>query len=93
MTNPRLSVDAMCTFSWPFEQELALWSELGVRHAGLLINKVDDAPERKLKQLDDAGIRISTLIVGGFELADRASWSATAAKQREAIDMVAEHRG
>jgi sugar phosphate isomerase/epimerase len=91
--NPRLSIDSMCTFTWPFEQELALWSELGVRHVGLLINKVDDAPERKLKQLDDAGIRISTLIVGGFQLADRSNWAATQAAQRAAIDMVAEHRG
>jgi hypothetical protein len=83
----------MCTFSWSFEQELTLWSDMGVRHVGLLINKVADAPERKLKQLDDAGIRISTLIVGGFQLADRSTWAANQAAHREAIDMVAEHGG
>lgn len=93
MTNPRLSVDSMCTFAWPFEQELALWKELGVRHAGLLINKVDDDPDRKLKQLDEAGIRIATLIVGGFNLADRSSWEATRETHRQAIDMVAAYRG
>ena len=38
MTHPRLSVDAMSSFGWSFDQDLALWTDLGVRHAGLLIS-------------------------------------------------------
>jgi sugar phosphate isomerase/epimerase len=93
MTNPCLSVDSMCTFTWSFEQELALWKELRIRHAGLLISKVADDPERKLGQLDHAGIRIATLIVGGFNLADRSTWEANRETHRQAIDMVAARAG
>ncbi|MFM5907386.1 MAG: sugar phosphate isomerase/epimerase family protein [Novosphingobium sp.] len=87
--NPRLSVDAMCSFRWSFEQDLALWSSLGVRHAGLLISKIADAPQQRMEQLRDAGIGCSTLIVGSYDLASPASWDATRASHREAIDLVA----
>lgn len=93
MTHPRLSVDAMCTFRWPFERELALWKDLGVRHAGLLMNKIADDPERHLGALDDAGIRISTLITGGFRLAAPETWDVTREAQKAMIDMVAAHGG
>jgi len=92
MINPRLSVDAMCSYSWSFARERSLWIDMGLRHAGLLANKVAQDPAG-LAELDAAGIRISTLITGGFNLADRASWDATRAMQREAIDIVADHGG
>lgn len=87
--NPRLSVDAMCSFRWSFEQDLALWTSLGVRHAGLLISKISDAPQQRMRQLQDAGIGCSTLIVGGYDLAVPASWEAARDGHREAIDLVA----
>jgi sugar phosphate isomerase/epimerase len=90
--NPRLSVDAMSSFAWSFARERALWIDMGVRHAGLLINKVLADPAG-LDELDAAGIGISTLITGGFNLADRSSWDATRAAQKTAIDLVADHQG
>ncbi|QSR19658.1 sugar phosphate isomerase/epimerase [Novosphingobium sp. KA1] len=93
MVHPRLSVDAMCSFQWPFERELALWKDMGVRHAGILMNKIVDAPESKLAALDDADIRISTLITAGFQLADPSSWDATRDVHRTMIDLVADHSG
>jgi sugar phosphate isomerase/epimerase len=93
MMHPRLSVDAMCSFQWPFERELALWKDMGVQHAGLLMNKVADDPERHLDALDDAGIHISTLITAGFQLGDPASWSSTRAVHRAMIDLVASRKG
>lgn len=92
MINPRLSVDAMCTFSWPFARERAVWLDMGLRHAGLLHNKVRDDPAG-LDELDAAGMGISTVITGAFDLADRSSWEATRALQREAIDLAAAHYG
>ncbi|HEX7873797.1 MAG TPA: hypothetical protein VF475_12860, partial [Sphingobium sp.] len=68
MTHPRLSVDAMCTFRWPFERELALWSDMGLRHAGLLANKLEPDPVASMARLGSAGIRCSTLITGSFDL-------------------------
>jgi len=92
MTHPRLSVDAMCSFSWPFAREVALWREMGVRHAGILSNKVAAEPEQ-LGVMDAAGIHISTLITGGFNLADRSSWDSTRVGHRAMIDIVAAHKG
>jgi sugar phosphate isomerase/epimerase len=91
--HPRLSIDAMCTFKWSFEQDLALWRDLGVRHAGLLGNKLADAPEAKMARLDAAGIRASTIIAASFNLSDPASWEATAAEHKAVIDLAAEHGG
>lgn len=91
--HPRLSIDAMCTFKWSFEQDLALWRDLGVRHAGLLGNKLADAPEVKMARLDAAGIRASTIIAASFNLSDPASWEATVAEHKAVIDLAAEHGG
>ena len=84
--HPRLSIDAMCTFKWSFDQDLALWTDLGIRHAGLLGNKLADAPEAKMAQLDAAGIRdewdaVMHRFSGGYRLGPpahehRCSWVA-----------------
>lgn len=93
MVHPRLSVDAMSSFRWPFEREFALWKDMGVRHAGLLMNKIEGDADRYLKAMDEAGIAISTLITGGFDLADPSSWDASRDQQRRMIDLVADHAG
>ena len=93
MTNARLSVNAMCTYSWPFERDLALWRDMGLEHAGLLIAKLGDQPGARMQELTDAGIRASTLITECFDLADPSTWDKTRAVHRQAIDLVAEHKG
>jgi sugar phosphate isomerase/epimerase len=93
MTHPRLSVDAMCTFPWSFEQDLALWSSMGIRHAGLLISKLSIDPDAKMARLTAAGIRASTLITEQFDLSAPETWDATRAAHRFAIDLVAGHGG
>jgi sugar phosphate isomerase/epimerase len=87
--NPRLSVDAMCSFNWTFEQDLALWSDMGIRHAGLLISKLGDDPAARLAELTAAGIGCSTLIAECFELREPGTWDATRTAHRKAIDLVA----
>ena len=91
--HPRLSVDAMCTFRWSFDQDFALWSDLGVRHVGLLGAKMRDDPEGKMQQLAGAGIRTSTFITGAFDLRNPDSWEETHASHRAAIDLMARHGG
>lgn len=93
MTNARLSVDAMCSFTWTFDQDLAFWRELGVKHAGLLISKLGDDPAARLAELTAAGIGCSTLITECFELREPETWDATRAAHRKAIDLVAEIGG
>jgi sugar phosphate isomerase/epimerase len=93
MIHPRLSVDAMCSFSWSFDQDLALWTDMGVRHAGLLISKLGDDPQTNMARLTAAGIRCSTLITESFELREPYSWGNTQARHRAAIDLVAKYGG
>ena len=93
MTHPRLSVDAMCTYKWSFEQDFALWTDLGLRHAGLLGHKLGDDAAGKMARLNAAGIRASTIIAGSFDLADPASWAATQAEHKALIDLAADTGG
>jgi len=93
MTHPLLSIDAMSTFRWSFDEDLALWKDLGLRHAGLLISKLNDDPVGKLARLRAAGIQSSTVIVNAFELRDPASWDATRVTQAAMIDLVADTGG
>ncbi|MGE4337969.1 MAG: sugar phosphate isomerase/epimerase family protein [Pigmentiphaga sp.] len=91
--NSRLSVDAMCSFNWSFEQDLALWSDMGVRHAGLLISKLGDDPAARMTEVKAGGIGCSTLITECFDLCDPDSWESTRSAHRKAIDLVASVEG
>ena len=93
MTHPRLSIDAMSTFNWSFDQDLALWKEVGVHYAGLLISKIDDDPSAKFARLRAAGIQSATVIVGSFDLQHPETWEKTHANHAAIIDRVAETGG
>jgi sugar phosphate isomerase/epimerase len=83
----------MCSFRWTFERDLALWSSIKLRHAGLLITKLADDPDGRMQQLADAGIRASTLITESFDLCDPDSWDATRIAHRSAIDLMSRYGG
>jgi sugar phosphate isomerase/epimerase len=85
----RLSVDALSSHNWSFEQDLALWRELGVHHAGLLIAKLSGDRAAKTAQLRAAGIRPSTLITGCFDLGAPESWDANRKALNDCTDLVA----
>ena len=93
MTHPLLSIDAMSTFSWSFDQDLQLWKDIGVRHAGLLISKITDDPAEKFARLRDAGIQSSTVIVNSFDLRNPDTWGKTRATHAAMIDLVADTGG
>jgi sugar phosphate isomerase/epimerase len=89
MMHPRLSVNALSSFNWSFDQDLALWRDLGVHHAGLLISKMEPDREGKVAQLRAAGIRPATLVCGCFTLSARETWDRTRAALNGALDLVA----
>jgi sugar phosphate isomerase/epimerase len=91
--NHRLSVNSMCSYPWPFDQELALWTEARLQHAGLLMAKLGPDPDGSMVRLTAAGITASTLIIDSFDLATPETWDATAAAQRLAVDLMAKHGG
>lgn len=93
MIHPRLSVSALSSFRWSFDQDLALWRDLGIAWAGLIGAKLGDDVEGGLARLDVAGIRVSTVVAGGFNLREPADWDATRAALHPLIDAVAAHGG
>jgi sugar phosphate isomerase/epimerase len=92
--HPRLSVSAMCTLPWSFAEDLALWSELGLRHAGLLLHKAEAYGTRAaLRSLKERGITATTVITAGFDLTAPDTWPDTRAGLRRAVDFAAEAGG
>ncbi len=91
--HPRLSVDALSSYNWSFEQDLALWRELGVHHAGLLIAKLAGDRAAKIAQLRALGIRPATLITGCFDLGQPETWDNTRVTVNECVDLVASMGG
>ena len=81
MTYSRISVSALSSVRWPFEDDLALWRDLGTGWAGLMGAKLVDDIDGRFTALAAAGIRASTVVVPRFDLSAPATWDAT----REAL--------
>jgi sugar phosphate isomerase/epimerase len=93
MMHSRLSVNALSSINWSFEEDLTLWRELGIRNAGLLISKIAEDRESKMLRLKAAQILPSTLVVGSFALAKPETWAATRVSVNASLDTVAEAGG
>jgi sugar phosphate isomerase/epimerase len=88
--HPRLSVSQMCTYSWSFDEELALWDELGVRQVGVILQKIDEQARAALKE---RSMTTTTVIIRNFDLAAPETWDATRAEVNRATDLAAELGG
>src|SRR3984957_368765 len=93
MTNPRLSVSALSSVRWSFDEDLALWRELGLGWAGLMGAKLGDDLDARFTALAAAGLRASTVVVPRFDLSAPASWDATRSALRRWTDAVAKYDG
>ncbi|NUU20098.1 MAG: sugar phosphate isomerase/epimerase [Streptomycetaceae bacterium] len=94
MTHPRLSVSAMCTYPWSFAEDLALWEELGIRRAGLILAKLEAHGLRDaLAALAKRGIAGTTIITHNFDLSAPDTWDATRAIIKRAVDVAADVGG
>ena len=93
MVHSRLSVNALSSWRWSFDEELALWSELGLAWAGVIGAKLGADPDAGLARMADAGIRPSTVIASGFDLAAPETWGQTREALGRWIDRVADHDG
>jgi sugar phosphate isomerase/epimerase len=75
--HPRLAVSAICSWNLGFDEDLALWAELGVGHVGLYLEKMelaDGGVARAAASVRDAGLSVSTVACRGFDLAERDTW-------------------
>ncbi|MGE3692055.1 MAG: sugar phosphate isomerase/epimerase family protein [Novosphingobium sp.] len=93
MTHPRLSINALSSYRWSFDEDLALWRELGVGWAGLIGAKCGDDLDGGLARMAETGIRASTVIAAGFDLAWPESWDETRAALNATLDTVAKYQG
>lgn len=81
--HPRISVSAICTYSWSLEQDLTFYAEAGVTNVGISAAKLErHGWEDGAARVRDAGLRVTNLIgLGPFQLAEPAGWGA----QRERL--------
>jgi sugar phosphate isomerase/epimerase len=60
--HPRISVNSISSLRQPFEDDLVLWSDLGVSHVGLTSPKLEAAGwDASRKAVLDAGLQVSSL--------------------------------
>jgi sugar phosphate isomerase/epimerase len=94
MTHPRLSVSEMCTYPWPFADELQLWEELGVQRVGVITAKLDAyGRDKAVAALRERSIRATTVITRCFDLSTRDTWNTTRAEINDAVELTAEMGG
>jgi len=93
MIHPRLSISALSSYRWSFDEDLALWRELGTCWAGTMFNKLEPDVPGSLARMSEAGIGISTVIGPGFNLRAPDSWNATRDGLANLLDAVATEKG
>ena len=94
MIHERLAVSEMCTYPWPFADELVLWDDLGVRQVGLITAKVAQHGRDAVRDaFRERGIVATTVITGNFDLSDPDTWESTRAAVNDAVDLAAELGG
>jgi sugar phosphate isomerase/epimerase len=90
--HPRLSVSAICSWGLTFDEDLELWSSLGVDHVGLFLDKLEAAGaglDRAAGRVRDAGLAVSTLACRGFDLAVPDTWPGRRRSLDAALDAAA----
>ena len=86
--HPRIVVNSASMITWPFERDVALLQDLGLRRIALLTRKLDaladdDAAERMIR---DAGLAADSLMVGPlFDLARPEQWEEGRAALRRSL--------
>lgn len=88
--HPRLSVSALSSIRFDFDEDLALWGTLGVDAVGLFWPKLQAAGvDRAVGDILDAGLRVSSVACRGFTLDDPAGWDGERADLDAALDAAA----
>ena len=89
--HPQVSVSAVSSVQWTFDEDLAFWAGAGIDHVGLSLRKleaagIDAAPRR----VADAGLRVSNIVeLGWWDLRDEATWPRQQDRLLAAVDAAA----
>jgi sugar phosphate isomerase/epimerase len=91
--HPRLGLNSLSTASWPLERDLELYADLGVRRAGLFLDKlVACGEDRAVDLVKDAALAVDHVFARGVVPADPGSWAADRRRLLGALE-VAESLG
>lgn len=92
--HPQLSVSAVSSHGWTFDEDLAFWVATGIDHVGLSLRKLEAAGlDGATARIAAAGLRVSDIVeVGWWDLADPGTWPRQQARLVAAVD-VAERVG
>ena len=78
----------MCTYPWPFADELAIWDELGVRQVGVSTAKLDAyGRDWAVTALQERSIKVTTITTRHFDLSNSSTWAQTQGQVVDAIDL------
>jgi sugar phosphate isomerase/epimerase len=86
--HPRISVSAICTFSWSLDEDLAFWADAGITNVGVSVAKLERAGwSQGVERVESTALRVSNLIgLGPFHLDDSARWDAQRERLVRALD-------
>jgi sugar phosphate isomerase/epimerase len=89
--DPRLSVSAVSSWSWTFEDDLRFWGASGIDHVGLSFRKLEEAGlDRAVQRIVDADVTVSNLVeLGWWELASPSTWAAQSERLLAAVEVAA----
>jgi sugar phosphate isomerase/epimerase len=88
MGDPRVGLNSLSSATWNLAQDLALYDRLGVRRAGLFVDKLEAAgPDAAVEQVRAAGLRVDHIFSRGIPLANRSAWPGERGRLLEAVDM------
>jgi sugar phosphate isomerase/epimerase len=59
--HPRISINTLSSFSWPLSQDLALLAELGVRHFGFPMMKIDADVPAGIAAIRTSGLNVASV--------------------------------
>ena len=87
--HPRLSISAVSSWRWSFDDDIRFWSDAGIDHVGLSFRKLEEAGvERAVTAMGDAGVRVSNIVeLGWWDLADSLTWPSQQDRLLRAIDV------
>jgi sugar phosphate isomerase/epimerase len=86
--HPRISVSAICTFTWSLDEDVAFWTDAGITNVGVSVAKLERAGwSEGVGRVEAAALQVSNLIgLGPFHLDDSAGWNAQRERLVRAVD-------
>ncbi len=85
--HPRLALNSLSTASWPLDQELQLFVDLGVPRAGLFLDKLVGAgDDRAIQMVRDAGLEVTEVTCRGVTPSQPERWPEDRARLLHALE-------